>query len=363
MISSRNLMLALLLVAATAPAVGNAIDASVELRVKSSIDSHVGTLWRDVATAFVESTKAQVQVSALTTEDFADVDLVELGLHDAIAACDDGELNLLPLNDLLMDKSVTSGEYISNSIQPCAIGHSVWADVVAFSAQEWSQAEAPVLLADFFNTEVYPGKRAIKKSARGLFEWILINEGYRTDQIYTALSQWSTREVLENALSDMLEDILWVESDAEALDLINSGEAVFAAVSSHNLVREVFQQLGHTRNAKNPYGVIWSGAIAHMNLLGIPKNDSANDALELLNFATRSEHNLKVSTAYGYAPVRTDQAVIIKEWYRPVLPFGEHLGDVVWGNKRWWRENGGLLEVFFLELVGEPWYDGKLSAL
>jgi len=42
--------------------------------------------------------------------------------------------------------------------------------------------------------------------------------------------------VIEDALEKLLPDVLWVETDSEALALLDSGAASFALVSSQNLV-------------------------------------------------------------------------------------------------------------------------------
>ena len=333
--------------------------AADELLFTSQVAGHAKTLWRNLESDLVDH-RLQVSTSSLDGQfQLGDADIVELNLHDAIAGCDSGALNLLPWFELLPGNNRTRRRYIANSIQPCAVGHSVWAEVVAFDQRRFSSVPSPYLLSDFFNLDEFPGRRAIKKSARGLFEWILIDQGFSPDDVYQTLSMDSSWKTIHESLNAMRENIVWVDTDKQALELLDSGLVTYAAVSSHNLARRVFT---HDYMAKTHYGVIWHGAIAHMNFLALPKAENSEQALQVLRFAIEPERNLKASTESGYAPVRADQAVLIKERYRQLMPIAEHLDNVLWGNSRWWREQGGNLESRFYQFLDGFSYVEIISA-
>jgi len=154
-------------------------------------------------------------------------------------------------------------------------------------------------------------------------------------------------EVIEDALAKMEPDIIWVDTDQQALELIDNGSAVFAAVASNNLVRRVSTHTGDRVYSPDSYSVIWHHAIVHMNMLAVPKSDNAQRGLDLLNYLTDPERNLRRSTAMGYAPVRNDQSVLIKERFRDILPVQANLNSPIWGNSRWWRTSGEPLEALF----------------
>jgi len=332
-----------------------------QLQFNSHISGHASFLWSTFATDVLNDTQNKVNI----VDVYADrrmleaADIVELNMHDAISACDSGALNLLPLHELKPSNGIISHQYTANSIQPCSIGHSIWADVVSFDKRQFSSDLTPEKISDFFNFEKFPGKRAIKKSARGLFEWILINDNYSYNEIYLALSRASSWDTISNLLTSMHKEIIWVDTDNQALELVDEGLAVFAAVSSHSLVRRVFENTGLKNRSSNHYGVVWQGAVVHMNFLALPKNRNAERALELLKFAIEPERNLLHATSVGYTPVRADQVALIKERYRQVSPIDYHLDDVLWGNSKWWRETGRPLELRFYKFLDAQSIDGE----
>jgi len=313
-----------------------AVAADDELLFKSRVTGHTDTLWRDFAADVADNTDSRLQLSTAEPAGQFQFEEAENGL--------------------------SRRRYIANSVQPCAVGHSVWADVIAFDQRRYSSAPSPYLLSDFFNDDAFPGKRAVKKSARGIFEWILINQGYAPDQIYQVLSMESSWKKISESLIAMQKNIIWVDTDEQALELLNNGLVVFAAVSSHSLARSVFENVARDYPATNQYGVIWHGAIAHMNFLAVPKTENAERGLEVLRVATEPMRNLKASTEVGYVPVHIDQSRLIKDLYRQVLPVAEHLDNVLWGNSLWWREQGELLQNRFHQFLGELSYDEKISS-
>ena len=273
------------------------------------------------------------------------MNLLEMTLHDAISACDSGDLNLLPLNRVLPDGAALA-DYVWNGVQPCAIGHSVWATYVVFNEKKYTGKPVPVLLQDFFNPVTFPGKRAMKKSPQAIVEWVLLNYGISRQDIYPALSSDNIWGLIEKSLQQLAPEIIWVDTDQEALELLDSGLASFAVVSSHNLVRKI-AKVAKQKQSSEHYGVIWNGAVAQMSLLAIPKNSTIDGVIEFLRLITDPIRNLQMSTALGYAPASRGQTALINARYRRALPVDDHSNDLLWSNDKWWREHGGELESLF----------------
>jgi len=145
---------------------------------------------------------ASIGTSVESGTDQVSANVVEMSYHDAVAACDRGDLNLLPLNRILPEGSVL-GDYIWNGIQPCSVGHSVWATYVVFNTTNYVGKAAPALLQDFFNTKLFPGKRAIKKTPETIAEWILLSNGVSRKDIYRALSTAAVWPLIEETLQDL----------------------------------------------------------------------------------------------------------------------------------------------------------------
>jgi len=188
------------------------------------------------------------------------VDVIELPLYDAIAACDAGELNMLPVSMLGNDVRLQSGSYVANSVQPCSVGHSLSTTMIVYDASRFQ--DAPSVLGDFFNVGAFPGKRVLVRQPQAISEWALLVAGVPRNEIYQALStDWAWSKI-ELVLEGISEDIIWVDSYDEALDLLSSGSALFGAVSSVDLVRRVAHadSSAAAYNSFNAnYDVVWDG--------------------------------------------------------------------------------------------------------
>lgn len=314
------------------------------IRIDSHVTGHVHTMWNPVLRHETAESGYLIKVFESTT-DRVSANVVEMSLHDAVAACDRGDLNLLPLNRVLPEGSVL-GDYIWNGIQPCSVGHSVWVTYAVFDTTNYVGKAEPAVLQDFFNTKMFPGKRAIKKSPKTIAEWILLSSGVARRDIYSALSTAAVWPLIKETLQNLGPEIIWVNSDREALQLLDSGEATFAMVSSQNLVRQIAAEKNRFKPAER-FGVIWNGAVAHMSLLAVPKNSATDGAIDFLRYITDPVRNLQMSTALGYAPVSRSQTALIDYRYRQALPVNAQTNDLLWGNEKWWREKGGALQEMF----------------
>ena len=111
------------------------------IRLESRMPRHVDSMWNPKLHKETEDSGFNIKASSsgLDSQLYAgniaqlkkpewntEANLLEMSLHDAISACDSGEINLLPLNRILPDGAALA-DYIWNGVQPCAIGHSVWA--------------------------------------------------------------------------------------------------------------------------------------------------------------------------------------------------------------------------------------------
>ena len=330
------------------------------IRLESRVPRHVDSMWNPKLHKETEDSgflieassgarSGQVNVGNIAPlekpEWSTEASLLEMSLHDAISACDSGEINLLPLNRILPD-GTTLADYIWNGVQPCAIGHSVWATYSVFDTTRYINGPAPILLQDFFNTEAFPGKRAMKKSPRAIVEWVLLTSGISRQDIYPALSSVEIWPLIEKSLELLAPEIIWVDSDREALEMLDNGTASFALVSSYNLVRTIAENKNRQRSVDH-YGIIWNSAVAHMSLLAIPKNSATDGVIEFLRTITAPIRNLQLSTALGYAPVGRGQTALINNDYRRALPVDGQTTDLFWGNEKWWREQGGEIEALF----------------
>lgn len=296
-------------------------------------------------------TKGQTESNAGTVPG-----IVELSLSEAVEACDTGQILLLPLDrldEIPSDQGVIH-DFVPNTLQPCAIGHSLWSTVVAFDKNRYNASEKPHLIADFFDVATFPGRRAIRQSPKALAEWALVASGVALSDIYSALDNVEESWALIDQKLKMIEEhIVWVNNDDEALELIQSGHAAFAMMGSDSLIRNALQQ-------SEQLEVLWDAAVTEMSLWAIPSDTENPEASwKFMQFAASTNNSGRVASFFGYGPVRYSALKLMDRRYQKMLPsWVGNRHSLLWSNSQWWQEESSLITKKFTEwalgLEGKP---------
>ena len=98
--------------------------------------------------------KAQVEAENVTT------DVVDIEYADAIRLCDEGLLEEIDPAILppAPDGTPATEDYLPQALHECATAIMVWSTVIAYNTEAFPDG-APTTVADFFDTEKFPGKR------------------------------------------------------------------------------------------------------------------------------------------------------------------------------------------------------------
>ena len=301
--------------------------------------SHAAMLEHAVLAPFEATTDIRLQAKPRLDVDLDmksnSADVVELELHEAIDACDNGELALLPGAEI--------GDFVPNALQPCALGQYVWSTVFAYDQRAFKSSDQPSLISDFFNVGHYPGGRAVHRSPRVISEWALLASGIPGADVYDVLNEpdlaW---QIIERALESIKHSIVWVDDDDQAIDLLRDGTVSFAMVGSDTLLRAVLAGA----NDLNP---VWDGSVNQMSLWAIPANSAHPElAWQFLRYATSVDATRRFSSVSGYGPARFSSIEQMRTAYHRYLPSDRsNLGNVVWGNSGWWRGRGRSLDMHF----------------
>ena len=257
-------------------------------------------------------------------------DVVELGLHDAQARCEEGALMYLPAS-LLAKLSRRIEDFIPNALQPCAIGQLVWSTVVAFNADINTPRHQPALMDDFFNTNDFPGTRILQKSPRVLVEWALASSGIPADRIYEVLEDDAAWDLIEKQLRHIESDVVWVENDEDAFRQLYAGGGAFAAVSSSSVMKQAL--------SGNAPQVIWDSALFEMSLLAIPSTAEKPELSSKFIRHVVTQGNLPaVSADLGLGTTRFSSIGLYNSAYTDYLPnHRRNNTNTIWLNASWWR--------------------------
>ena len=278
-------------------------------------------------------------------------DVVDIELSNLIAACDSG---LLEPVDAKLIEAGSDGTSASEDIpeeyrNDCGYPSVTWSTIIAYNDEAFPN-EKPATVADFFNVEKFPGKRALRREPRGLLEWALIADGVAPSDLYSVLS---TPEGLNRAFevaSLIKPDVVWWSSGSEPAELMTEHNVVMASAWNGRIYGAIVDD-------GLPLKIIWDGQMVEIEywaiLKGSPRLANAKD---FVRFAMRTE-NLAAQTKYiSYGPVRKSSQALISDKVKPYLPTS-NLESAVQVDSQWWAENmvnvGELFEEWLKLSAGE----------
>ena len=149
---------------------------------------------------------------------------------DALAACAEGLLEPLDPKFLAAapDGTPARTDFLSGAFLHCGVVHLVYGTVLAYNHRAFP-GEKPQTVADFFDIERFPGKRALRRQPIALLEWALMAYGVPISQLYDLLSTARGMTLAFRQLDRIRDHMVWWDSGSEPPALLKSGEAVMAS--------------------------------------------------------------------------------------------------------------------------------------
>lgn len=278
-------------------------------------------------------------------------DVIDMIQSDASAACEEGLLEDIDPEILAPapDGTPAREDFMDEAIHRCFITQIVFSTVIAFDDRAFPGVK-PDSVEDFFNLEAFPGKRALRKSPVGLFEWALLSLSVPREQLYDLLSTRRGLELASRRLDNIRDAIIWWTRGDEPVEMLTSGQATMA--TGYN------GRFFHARAMEGePISVIWDGQLIGFNSWTILRGtDQADLAADFIAFATRAENMAAQANLISYGPARksaqrrvglhTDAGVPMRP-YMPTAP--SHMDSAVIRDHHWYSQTVELREQWFRE--------------
>jgi len=276
-------------------------------------------------------------------------DVIDLIRADAMRACEQGLLAKIDpaILEPAPDGTPPKSDFLDGAIQPCSITQLVFSTVIAYDNRAFP-GEKPRRIEDFFDTERFPGKRALRKAPVALFEWALMAYGVPRQQLYELLSTERGFDLAFAKLDGIRDDLIWWQGGQEPVELLRQGKVAMA--SGYN---------GRFFNARavqgTPISVIWDGQLLDYNAWAIPKGaDDGELARRFIAFATRTERLADQANRISYGPARQSAQrrvglhVSAGVPMRPYLPTAErHMETAIRRDHTWYAQTTDLRERRF----------------
>ena len=282
-------------------------------------------------------------------------DVVDLTQADSLRACNEGLLE--NIEDIeLPDGADGTGfrdDFVEGALNPCGVGVIVWATVFGYNKNAFGD-NPPTAVADFFDTQKYPGPRAIRNDPTVIMEWALIADGVAQKDVYGVLE---TPKGVERALAQMDAIkpglVLW-KNGRQPVRLLNGGEVVMTSVwATTGAVA--------SREEGANFSIVWDGRVIELDLFGIPKGSRyKEEAIDFIRFASNSE---SLANMVGYlpnGPTRRSSLALLSNDVLSQLPNGPAYEDKIsiHSDAQWWSENQAALEEAFDAWLAESSQQG-----
>ena len=271
-------------------------------------------------------------------------DVVDLTQADSLRACEEGLLENLSDIDLPNGADGTPAEedFVDGALNDCGVGVIVWGTAFAHSKSAFGD-NAPSTIADFFDTETFPGSRAIRNDPTVIMEWALMADGVAREDVYATLE---TEDGVAQALAKM-DDIrsglqLW-QSGREPVRLLNAGEVTMSMI---------WATTGAVAAKEDgaDFAVNMDGRVIEMDLFGIPKGSRyVDEAKEFIRYASSTNSLANMVGFLPNGPTRKSSLSRLTDDTLQQIPNGPAYEDkaFIMSDAKWWAANHGRLEEAF----------------
>lgn len=261
-------------------------------------------------------------------------DVVEVEGPELLRGCDEGLFEQLDWSKL-----GNESDFVPGAVSECGAGIFLWSTVLTYDAKKLKQA--PTGWNDLWDTKKFPGKRALRKSAKFTLEIALLADGVKREDIYKELATPAGVDRAFKKLDQIKPNIQWWESGAQPLQWLVSGDVVMT--SAYNGRISAAQKEGHDFN------IIWNNSIYDLDSWAIIKG-SKHKALaeQFIAFANLPENQKVFAENIPYGPTNKNTSKLIEPGLLAQLPTApDNLANSLQVDTNFWIEHGEDLEQRF----------------
>ncbi|MCP5073422.1 MAG: extracellular solute-binding protein [Rhodobacteraceae bacterium] len=271
-------------------------------------------------------------------------DVVDLTQADSLRACKEGLLENLSDIDLPdgADGTPFKEDFVEGALNDCGVGVIVWGTAFAYSNSLFAD-NPPAGIADFFDTEAFPGPRAIRNDPTVIMEWALMADGVAREEVYSTLE---TADGVQQALDKMgsIKSGLQIwESGSQPVRMLNAGEVAMSSI---------WATTGATASQEEgaDFTVNMDGRVIELDLFGIPKGSRYKDeAIEFIRFASSSRSLADMVSHLPNGPTRNSSLALLSDDTLSQIPNGPAYENNlhILSDADWWAANHARLEEAF----------------
>ncbi len=281
-------------------------------------------------------------------------DIVDFVAADAIIACDEGLTEEIDPDTWLApapDGTPASEDFFAGTLTPggtnCFIPQVVYSTTFGYRTDAF-KGRQPSTIADVFDLEAFPGKRALEKRPIANLEWALIADGVPGEGVYKVLS---TPEGVDRAFAklDTIKDhVIWWSKGAQPPQLLADGEVVIASAFNGRLFSAIVEK-------NQPIAMLWDWQAFDLGGWVVPRGVKDLDAVKAyLRFATDTQRLADQAKFISYGPARYSSGPLVSKHaelgidMKPHMPTDEkNAKTVLIFDYVWWADYRAELDERF----------------
>ena len=302
----------------------------------------------DSAAEGLAKLRAQVETGNVTW------DLVDMVASEAITACDEGLVEEIDPDTWLApspDGTPASKDFFAGTLTPggtnCFIPQIVYSTTFGYRTDAF-EGDQPSTIADVFDLEKFPGKRALEKKPINNLEWALLADGVALEDVYDVLA---TAEGMDRAFAklDTIKDsVVWWTKGAQPPQLLADGEVVISSAYNGRLFSAIVEK-------NQPIAMLWDYQVFDLDGWVVPKGAQNMDEIrKYLYFATDTQRLADQAKFISYGPARYSSGPLVGKHADLGIDMKPHMPTNAANAKTlvnfdyvWWADNRAEIDERF----------------
>ncbi|MEO0501858.1 MAG: extracellular solute-binding protein [Pseudomonadota bacterium] len=269
------------------------------------------------------SAEAVAKLRAMNEAGNVTWDVVDVVAADAIRLCDEGlALEIDPDEDLAAapDGTSASDDFGDLLVSDCFIPQIVYSTTFGYRTDLVGDT-APISVCAVFDTDAYPGKRALEKRPINNMEWALLCDGVAKDDVYDVLATEEGQQQALDKLDTIKDDVIWWSAGADTPQLLADGEVIMGSTYNGRLFAAIEEQ-------GQPIGMLWDAQVFDLDGWIIPTGLSPERearARDFVKFATDTQRLADQAKYISYGPARLSSAPLVGQHATLGIDMAQHM--------------------------------------
>ena len=272
-----------------------------------------------VKVTMVDADNPATPVKAMVEANNVTVDVADVEYADAIRLCDEGMLETIDpaILPAAPDGTPATDDFLPGALTDCAVATIVFSTVYAYDTTKFP--EGPTTMADFFNLETFPGKRAMRKGAKANLEMALMADGVPAAEVYSVLETPEGVDRAFSVLDKIKKDTIWWEAGAQPPQLLADGEVAMTTAYNGRIFAAAVSE-------GKPFQTVWDGQVFEYDLFVIPKGaPNLEEAKKFLAFATDTQRLADQAKWISYGPARKSSGALVGKFMDGKTDMAPHM--------------------------------------